>query len=50
MELQEKITIEDFNGKKFKIRIIEPIDNKLAVITHYLHNKENGVSKHSFLI
>ena len=45
MKLKEKILIEEFYGKKFKIRIIEPFDNKLAVITHYLHNKENGISK-----
>jgi len=45
VKLKEKILIEEFYGKKFKIRIIEPFDNKLAVITHYLHNKENGISK-----
>ena len=46
MQLQEKISIEELEGKKFKIRLIEPINNKQAVITHYLHNIDNGVSKH----
>ena len=35
----EKITIEDFNDKKFKIRFFEPFENKSAVVTHYLQNK-----------
>ncbi len=45
MDLIEKISIEEFSGKKFKIRIVEPDNNNSAVITHYLHNKENGISK-----
>lgn len=46
MKLKEKITIDDIDGKKFKIRIVEPEDNKKAVVTHYLHNYHNGVKKH----
>ena len=46
MKFKEKITIDDIDGKKFKIRIIEPENNKKAVITHYLHNLHNGVKKH----
>ncbi len=46
MKMIEKITIEDFDNKKFKIRVIEPPSYKKAVITHYLHNYHNGVSKH----
>jgi DNA (cytosine-5)-methyltransferase 1 len=46
MNFKEKITIDDIDGKKFKIRIIEPENNKKAVITHYLHNFHNGVKKH----
>ena len=46
MKLKEKITIDDIGGQKFKIRIIEPDNNKKAVVTHYLHNYHNGVKKH----
>jgi len=35
----EEISIEDFGDKKFKIRIVEPVNNKAAVVTHYLQNK-----------
>ena len=48
MKLKEKISIEEFDGKRFQIRLVEPssTNHKKAVITHYLHNIENGVSKH----
>lgn len=48
MESKQKISIEEFNGKHFKIRLVEPIptSHKKAVITHYLHNIDNGVAKH----
>jgi DNA (cytosine-5)-methyltransferase 1 len=46
MKLKEKITIDDIDGKKFKIRIVEPENNKKAIVTHYLHNYHNGVKKH----
>jgi DNA (cytosine-5)-methyltransferase 1 len=46
MKLKEKITIDDIGGQKFKIRIIEPDNNKKAIVTHYLHNYHNGVKKH----
>lgn len=46
MKLKERITINDFEGKKFKIKLIEPESNKKAVVTHYLHNYHNGVKKH----
>lgn len=46
MKLKEKITIDDIDGKKFKIRIVEPENNKKAVVTHCLHNYHNGVKKH----
>ena len=45
MKFTEKISLEEFSGKRLKIRVIEPEDNKEAVITHYLHNNKNGVSK-----
>lgn len=46
MKIKEKISIEEFDGKKFKIRFIEEDDNKKAVLTHYLHNYRNGVKSH----
>lgn len=44
--MKEQISIEEFDGKKFKIRTLEEEDNKKAVVTHYLHNYRNGVKKH----
>jgi DNA (cytosine-5)-methyltransferase 1 len=46
MKLKEKITIDDIGGQKFKIRVVEPDNNKKAIVTHYLHNYHNGVKKH----
>jgi DNA (cytosine-5)-methyltransferase 1 len=48
MKQKEKITIDEFDGKRFQIRLNEPVasNHKKAVITHYLHNIENGISKH----
>lgn len=46
MKIKEKISIDEFDGKKFKIRFVENVDNKKAVLTHYLHNYHNGVKKH----
>jgi DNA (cytosine-5)-methyltransferase 1 len=48
MKLKEKISIDEFDGKRFLIRLVEPnlSNQKKAVITHYLHNIDNGVSKH----
>lgn len=48
MKLKENISIDELDGKRFQIRLVEPgsINHKKAVITHYLHNIDNGVSKH----
>jgi DNA (cytosine-5)-methyltransferase 1 len=46
MKTEGKISIEEFDGKRFQIRLVEPKDEKKAVLTHYLHNIHNGVSKH----
>jgi len=46
MEAKEKISIDEFDGKRFQIRLAESINDHKAVITHYLHNIENGVAKH----
>jgi DNA (cytosine-5)-methyltransferase 1 len=44
--MKEKISIEEFDNKKFKIRFVEEDDNRKAVLTHYLHNYHNGVKEH----
>lgn len=48
MKLKEKISIDEFDGKRFQIRLVEPVfsNYKKAVITHYLHNINNGISNH----
>jgi len=48
MKLKEKISIDELDGKRFQIRLVEPVptNEKKAVITHYLHNIYNGVAKH----
>lgn len=46
MKIKEKISIDEFDGKKFKIRFVENENNKKAILTHYLHNYHNGVKKH----
>lgn len=45
MEVKEKISIENFEDKKFKNRLIELENDTEAAFTHYLHNHKNGVSK-----
>lgn len=44
MDLKEKISLETFGDKRFRIKLFEPDNNNEAVITHYLHNSKNGVS------
>jgi DNA (cytosine-5)-methyltransferase 1 len=44
--MKEKISINEFDEKKFKVRFVEEGDNKKAVLTHYLHNYHNGVKHH----
>lgn len=46
MIMKENISIDEFDGKKFKIRFVEEDDNRKAVLTHYLHNYRNGAKKH----
>lgn len=45
MKLKENISIDEFDGKRYQIRIVEPNNDK-AVLTHYLHNIHNGVAKY----
>ena len=42
--VQQTVSIEEFDGKKYQIKFVETFDK--ALITHYLHNYRNGVSKH----
>jgi len=44
MELKYNISINEFNSRRFKSKELYSIDNKLAVITHYLHNKKTDFS------
>ncbi|RBW59496.1 DNA (cytosine-5-)-methyltransferase [Tenacibaculum sp. E3R01] len=41
---KHNVSIEELDGKNYQIRLVEPDDK--AIITHYLHNFHNGVSKH----
>ncbi len=45
MSLKQTISINEFDGKNYQIKLIEDIEEK-AVLTHYLHNYRNGVIKH----
>jgi len=45
MELKERITIDDFQGTTFKVKIIELENEQNASFTHYLHNHKNGASQ-----
>lgn len=46
MKLKEKISIDEFDGKRYQIRLVESNHNGKAVLTHYLHNIHNGASKY----
>ena len=48
MKQEEKISIDNFDEKRFCVQLSDPnsINNNKAVITHYLHNIDNGVSEH----
>lgn len=42
--VQDKITIDEFDGKRYQNKTIEPTNQEKAVVTHYLHNIDNGVA------
>lgn len=48
MKPKVKISIDEFDGKSFRKSLSEKELGRpwMAVITHYLHNKDNGVAKH----
>ncbi len=45
MLLKEKISIECFEDKKFKIKLVESVKDTEAAFTHFLHNHRNDVSQ-----
>lgn len=47
MKVNDQLSIQEFDGKRFQARLVEPdkVNESKAVITHYLHNLDNGVSK-----
>lgn len=46
MKLKERTSIEDIDGKLFKIKVIEAIDNGKAAFTHYAYNYRDKISKY----
>ena len=44
MGLKERITVEEVNGKAFRIRMVEASEHGNAALTHYFYNHKNGVS------
>lgn len=45
MSLKQTISIDEFDGKRYQITLVEDIDD-MAVLTHYLHNYKNGLKEH----
>ncbi len=45
MKLKVKISLEKVFEKEYKLKLVEPENNKEAIITHFLHNNKNGVSQ-----
>ncbi|MDR1518375.1 MAG: DNA cytosine methyltransferase [Dysgonamonadaceae bacterium] len=45
MDIKEKISIEEYSGKLYKMRVFEPNDNNEAVLTHFIKNHLNGDAK-----
>lgn len=46
MNLKEKISIESFNDKNFRNRIMEAEDQRESAFSHFIHNHKNGVSQY----
>jgi len=44
LQLKEKISIDSFEDKRFKIKLLESERETEASFTHYIHNHKNGVS------
>jgi len=45
MKAKVKISINEFDGKRYQLKHANSIDNTKAVLTHYLHNIHNGTAK-----
>jgi len=45
MNLKEKISLDKVFEKQGKIKLFDQEDYKEAILTHFLHNNKNGVSK-----
>jgi DNA (cytosine-5)-methyltransferase 1 len=45
MSLKQTISINEFDGKNYQIKLVEGIE-ETAVLTHYLHNYRNGIKEH----
>jgi DNA (cytosine-5)-methyltransferase 1 len=46
MKFKGNISFDEFDSKLFQKKFSEADNNKKAVLTHYLHNIQNGISKH----
>ncbi len=44
VEEKYNISIEGFDGRSYQIKLVDPEEK--AILTHYLHNIHNGISKH----
>lgn len=44
--VKENISVEELNSKNYQIKSTEIIEDGEAVLTHYLHNIHNGLSKY----
>ena len=40
MDLTEKISLETFGNKQFRIKLVEPDNNQEAILSHYLYNSK----------
>ncbi|MBW7674198.1 DNA cytosine methyltransferase [Chryseobacterium chendengshani] len=40
MEVIEKLMIDDVKGKMFNAKVADPKNNDLAILSHYIHNRE----------
>jgi len=43
---KDRVSIEELDDKSYQVRLIKPFEEEKAVLTHYLHNIRNGVSKY----
>lgn len=46
IKLKEKISLETVGNRKFRVRLVEPDDNREAILTHFLINKKESVKEY----